>query len=236
MVDGEPVQGLQSGIADQNGDAVLFLQVDELVPDALPFVSDHLARAVGLVFLKIMGQNALPVGLAGVVQRVPMPVLHHVGTARQVRVGLQAQLPVIGKPLRKALALRLEHQIVAALYGARQVAAEGDLHAGQLVLRRMINIRSHDRHGLPVLVHIRIRIQAVGITDPVKVRVVRDELILPQVRLDDAALPCEELCRKASLVCSEFCAEAPVDRAAHIRKVLPGVDPVAPVVQPVGMV
>ena len=153
-----------------------------------------------------------------------------------MRVRLEPELSVKGKPPREALAFRFQHQIIVLLHRSCKIPAKRNLHAGQIVLGRMINVRSHNRHCLAVLIHVHFAVQAIGIPDPVKIRVVRDELILPKVRLYDFPLPHQEVRGYFPLELIEFCAEAPVDRTAHVRKILPDIHAVAPVIESERMV
>ena len=230
-VHAEPVERLQCSVADQNCRAVFLLQMKKMRTDFLPLLPDPAARPVRVILLEILRQNTLPVGFDRIVQRVPVPVLDHVGAARQMRVSLQPQLPVEGQPVREALAFRLENQIIVLLHRARKISAERNLHAGQLILRRMIDVRSHNGHRLRVLEDIDLAVQSVGVSLPGKIRVVSDELVLTEIRLHDLTLPHQEIRRQLPLEFCELRAKAGVDRPSDIRKIFPRVDPIAPVIK-----
>ena len=78
-------------------------------------VSNHAGRAVGVVFLKVMTEQPFPVGFKGVVNGMPVPVFHHVGSGSKVAVGLQPELSVIGQPVGKTLGLRFQYKVIASL-------------------------------------------------------------------------------------------------------------------------
>ncbi len=165
-----------------------------------------------------------------------MPVLHHVRAGGKVAVGLEPELSPVGEPLGKALGLGLEDVVVVGLCGPCHIAAEGDLHAGQVLLRGVIDVGAGHRKGLCVLIHVGLAVEAIGVAPPGKVRVVGHELVGSSVLVHDAPLPRKEPGNQLSLIPLELRAEAPVDRAPDIRKVLPGIHPVAPVVKTEGPV
>ena len=178
-----------------------------------------------------MAEQALPVGLDGVVDRVPVPVLDHVRAVRQVAHRLQEQLAGVRRPAGEALRLRLQHEVGRAQQPARDRPAEGDLHAGQAVLRGVIDVAARDGQALRGLLMIDRRLHAVGVIAPGKVEVVRQELTGPGVLAHDGRLPGEKLRHQLPAEALERAAQAGVDRVAHVRKVVPVVDAVAPVVQ-----
>ncbi|MNW52254.1 hypothetical protein D3C74_297690 [compost metagenome] len=80
-------------------------------------------------------------------------------------------------------------------------------------------------------------LQAVGPAGrPVEVEVLREELVVARVLAHDLGLPAQVLVDQPAAVAVERCAERAVDRAAHVGEVLPRVDAVGPVVEPVRLV
>ena len=167
-----------------------------------------------------------------------MPVHDGVGAAREVAVGLQAQLAGVGQPGRLPLGLGLQHEVVgAALDRAGHVPTERDLLAGEGGLRRVVDVDAGDVHAGRSPEVVDGRLQPVGpARPPVEVEVVREELVLARVLADDGGLPGEELLDQGTAEPVERCGEGPVDRAPDVRELLPGVDAVGPVVQAVGTV
>ena len=90
-----------------------------------------------------------------------MPVLDHVRAGREVAERLQAKLPRVGRPVRVALRLRLEDEVVpgachaasptisvraVSLDGPREIPAKCNFRARELILRRVIDIASRKSH------------------------------------------------------------------------------------------
>ena len=160
-----------------------------------------------------------------------MPVHHAVRTVGQMAEGLQAQLSFIGRPLREALGLRLDHQIIVLFQGTGQAAAKGDLLPRQFFLGRVVDIAARNGKRLCRLKMIHIRLYAEGVTLPGKVKVVGDELVRPAVFPHDLRLALKKIRHLLPLECLKGASEASIDGTDHARKFLPGIDPVAPVVQ-----
>ena len=162
---------------------------------------------------------------------MPVPVHHAVRPVGQMAEGLQAQLSLIGCPLRKALGLRLDHQVIVLFQRAGQAAAEGDLLARQLLLGRVVDITARNGERLCRLKMIHIRLHAEGMALPGKVKVVGDELIRAAVFPHDLRLAQKKIRHLLPLERLKGAAKASVDGSDHAWKFLPGIDPVAPVIQ-----
>ncbi len=230
----KPIKRGQRFVADHDGHLVALLQVDEPLSHfrSGDLAAEHARLAVGGVRFEVVAQQALPVGLEGVVDGVPVPVFHHVGAGGEVGVGLQAQLARERHPAVLALCLRFEHQIVpAVLGGAGHVAAEGDLLAGQVVLGRVVDVHAGDVHGGGGLEVVDGRLHAVGVSAPFEIEVVGDELVVMRVFAHDVGLPLQEGAHLVAAELVEFAAEGLVDGGGHVREVLPGVDAVGPIVE-----
>ena len=230
-VDPEKTQRGVGRVADEDRGFIFLFETGQVIAEPLPGVSDEGGFAVDRIFLKVMTQDTLPVGLEGVMNRVPVPVLDHAGAARDVAHRLQVQLSRIRRPPGIPLRFRLQHEVVVIFEAADDVAAERDLLAGQLVLARVINIAARHRQVLRDLVVLAVRLHAVRVIAPAEIKVVRDELVLPLVLPHHGGLPAEEIRHQLPAVAVELRRERPVDRASHVRKILPAVHPVAPVVE-----
>ena len=57
------------------------------------------------------------------------------------------------------------------------------------------------------------------------------KLVFSSIFIYNISLPAEEFVHQSSLEFLKFCAKASVDGSAHIWKILPGVDSIAPVIQ-----
>ena len=68
-------------------------------------------------------------------------------------------------------------------------------------------------------------------TGPVKIKILRDELVVALVLTNDVRLPGEKLRDEGALEALEFRGETLVDRAAHVREISPVIHAVAPVIQ-----
>ncbi len=187
---------------------------------------------IGSVFAKIMAQHPFPIGLAGVVQRMPVPVFHHIRPAGQMRKGQQTKLSVVGRPLGEALGLGLQHKIIILLQGSGQVPAKRCLRSRQSILGGMVNITSGNIQTFRRLKMIHIRLYPVRAVLPPEIKVVGNKLIFPFVLSDQSCLPSQEVRHQPSLKPLKFSSQTSVDGASHIREILPGVHRIAPVVQP----
>ena len=233
-LDEEPVECRQRLVGDHDGHLVALLQVDQTLPHLRvgDLVAEHAGLAVGRVRFEVVTQQPLPVGFEGVVDRVPVPVLHAVGAGGQVAVGMQAQLAGERQPAVLALRLGFEHQVVRAILGgAGHVAAEGDFLAGQVVLGRVVDVHAGDVHALRRLEMVHGRLHAEGVAAPLEVEVVGDELVGLGVLAHDVGLPLEEFGDLRAAEAVEFAEQRLVDCGGHVREILPRVDAVGPVVQ-----
>ena len=162
---------------------------------------------------------------------MPVPVFDHISTGCQMAERLQPQLSVIRCPLRKSLCFRLKHKIIVLFQRTSQVSAKSNLCAGQVVLRRMINVASGHGQCPCCMYMIYHRLYTVRISLPLKVKIVCDKLILAGIFLYDARLPHKKFIYQCASEFLELCTKAAVDRAAYIRKIFPCIDPVAPVIK-----
>ena len=149
-----------------------------------------------------------------------------------MRVGLQSQLAGERQPAVLALGLGFKHQVVrAVLGGAGHVAAKGDLLAGQVVLGRVVDVHAGDVHALRRLEMVDGRLHAEGIAAPFEIEIMSDELVGLGVLAHDVGLPLEEFGHLRAAEAVELAEQRLVDRAGHVREILPRVDAVGPVVQ-----
>ena len=75
------------------------------------------------------------------------------------------------------------------------------------------------------------RLYSVGISPPVKIEVMGDELIFPCILFHNIRLPLQIIIHQRSLKLLELRTKTSVNCSTHIRKIFPRIDPVAPVVQ-----
>ena len=92
--------------------AIVLFQVHQMLPDALPFISDDCAFSVGFILLQIMRQHTLPIAFDCIMNRMPMPVFDHIGSICDMRICTESQLSRIREPSQIALCFCLEYQIV----------------------------------------------------------------------------------------------------------------------------
>ena len=78
---------------------------------------------------------------------------------------------------------------------------------------------------------VYIRLNAIGISTPLKIQIMGYKLVFSSIFIYNISLPAEEFVHQSSLEFLKFCAKASVDGSAHIWKILPGVDSIAPVIQ-----
>ena len=95
----------------------------------------------------------------------------------------------------------------------------------------MVNIGACYGHAAGGVILVDLRLIAVRVIGPVKIKILRDELVVTFVLFDNVRLPGEELCDEGALKTLKFCGKTLVDRAAYIRKIRPVVHAVAPVIQ-----
>ena len=230
-IDWEPFQGGQSLIADQDCRGILLFQIYQVLRICGKLPANLFCFPIGGVFLKIMAQKTLPVGLKRIMNGMPVPVHDTVCTGSQMAVRLQPQLPRIRCPARKSLRFRLQYEIIVLLQGSCHIAAKGNLRPRQRILGRMINIHSgHSQRACRVEM-VDAWLNAVRISPPLKIEILGHKLVFSAILPDDPCLPLQEAIHQGSLVFLKLCAQASVDRSPHIRKILPRVDPIAPVVQ-----
>lgn len=149
---------------------------------------------------------------------------------------LQSKLSGIVQPAVVALCFRLQNQVVILLNGTADSAAERDLLAGEILCRRMINVKTCDGKRLSSSPLIDFRLQSERVVSPFIVKVLCNKLIGAAIFLYDGALPCEEIRYEFSLKLLIFGAQRAVDGTAHIGKVFPRVDTVAPIIQSEGVI
>ena len=178
-----------------------------------------------------MGEHALPVAFYGIVDRMPVPVFNHACTVCNVAYGLQTQLSRIRKPWVISGSLGLKYQIIITFYASCNIAAGGNLAAAQIALGRVIYIAACDIHTLGSLVLIDLRLYAVRVIVPFKVEIVSDELVISLVFFDDIGLPCKKVCHELSLEFFVFRIKTHIYGTADIRKGIPVIHTVAPVIK-----
>ena len=116
-------------------------------------------------------------------------------------------------------------------HGACEVAAKGDLGAGKVVLRRVVDVDAGDIEGPGRFKVIDIGLDAVGVAAPVEIEVLRHKLVGAGVCADETALPRQVVGHQAALEFGKCCSEAGVDGAVYGGKVGPVIDAIAPVVE-----
>ncbi len=131
-----------------------------------------------------------------------------------------------------ALCLCLQNQVIVFFDGTGNRSAEGDFRTGQILSGRVINVGSRDCNGFSGFPLVHLRLQSIGKSFPAIIEILRNELFRAGILFDDFALPCQEIRYQFSLEFLIFRAEAAVNRAPDIGKIFPGIDAVAPVVQP----
>ena len=237
-LDTKPLQRRQRLIADQDADAVRLGDPTQRFPGVGELRAQPAGLQVGRIRREVLAENPFPVGLEPVVGGVPMPVHDAVGPTGDVTQRLQPELARIWQPTQLALRLGLQDQIVGAtLDRAGQIATEGDLLASQLVLRGVIDVDASDIKGLGDGKMVDGWLQPVGpARPPVEVEIVGDELIITRILPDQLRLPRQEFRHQSAPEPVPGSGERAVDGSPHVGEVLPGVDPVRPVIEPVGAV
>ena len=227
----EPFQGGQSFIAHHNCHFIFLFQMQQAGAQLTELPSNPAGLTVYRIFLKIMAEQPLPIGFAGIVDGMPVPVHHRIRSAGKVAEGLQTKLPFIRRPLREALRLRFNQEIIVLFQGSGQIAAKGNLLSGQLVLAGMIDVTACNGHRLCRLKMIHIRLHPIGIALPGKVKIMGDKLVRPFILPDNLCLAFQEISNQLSLELLKLTAQAAVDGPRHTGEFLPGINPVAPVIQ-----
>ena len=77
---GHEVEGVLRVVAEEQGHAVLLLQVHQTVANLLQLLGTLLEFPIDAVGLAVVTEDAAPVGFLSVVQCAPVPVFHHVRT------------------------------------------------------------------------------------------------------------------------------------------------------------
>ena len=78
---------------------------------------------------------------------------------------------------------------------------------------------------------VDVRLDTKGVAPPFKVKVMGNELSLMLILIDDPGLPGKVVGHQLPLVLSKLTGQTAIDCPVHRRKVLPGVNPVRPVVK-----
>src|SRR5580765_4309404 len=103
---------------------------------------------------------------------------------------LKAKLPGIGRPLGKALRFGFDHKVVlAAAHRTGDIPSQGDLCAGKVILRGMVDIDSGHVERLRGVKVIYLGLNAVRVAAPVEIKILRDELIGSRMFADERGLP-----------------------------------------------
>ena len=107
---------------------------------------------------------------------------------------LKPKLAGIGRPLGKALCLCFDDEIIlSSAHRAGQIATEGDLRAGQVILRGMVDVDTRDIERTRRREVIDFRLDAVGVSAPIEIEVLGDELAGPRMTANQSRLPREIL-------------------------------------------
>src|SRR5699024_4252702 len=160
-------------------------------------------------------------------------------------VCLKSQLPRIRRPVFKSLCLTFQNKISAVFETSDRISAKGRLCSGQIVLCRMVNIRTCKGQRFCRLVMVNVRLHPVGIAVlrdigpeflPFKIQIVGNELIFPLVFPDQIRLPHQIIRCHLSLKRRKLRGKTAVDTASHVGEILPVMNRVAPVCKSEGLV
>ena len=174
-------------MAEEQGNTVPLLQVHQTVTNLLQLLGSLLELAIDAVGLAVVTEDAAPIGLLTVVQRAPMPVFHHVGTAREEGVHALAQLSVVGWPLvltRPARALGVglgDEEVVAAADSTHEVTRVTDPLSVLSVLHCIIDIDGR-------VLHLSERLHLVDVVETGH-EAVHDKLVGALILAHDVRLP-----------------------------------------------
>ena len=210
----------------QDGHAVLRHHAGELRPDALELGADARGLLVDAVRLEVVAEQALPIRLLAVVQRVPVPVLDHVRAVGHVRPCLQPQLSVEGRVLARRvpadrLRVGLGDEIGRPLHRSREVTHERDPPAVEPLLRVVVGVDRGDVEERRDLLRVHRGARRA-------VEVLRDPLPRLGVLADQRRLPAEEVGDEPALV--PFPLELPArgSGSRHAAAACPNCPPAAP--------
>ena len=79
IAEGHVADGVRGVGAEENSDLVFFFEIDQLRSDFFQFGSNAGDFVVGAIWFEVVREDAFPVGLLTVVQRMPVPIFDHVG-------------------------------------------------------------------------------------------------------------------------------------------------------------
>ena len=145
-----------------------------------------------------MPKHALPIRLLPGMNRMPVPVLHHIRARRKIRINIQPKLSVIRRKLARripaeCLRIRLSHQKIRPLQRPRKVTLQRLPRPIQMILRPVIRIVGHHiqrlrnlqfvdihlHHGAIVLRHKLIRPPTLPHQRSLERKIVRHPHLLP---------------------------------------------------------
>ena len=109
--------------------------------------------------------------------------------------------------------------------------AHGNFNTCQGIRRRMVNICTGYTQSFGGFPLIYFRLKTARVRRPCKVKVLGNKLILAAVFTDDACLPCKKIRDKLTAESFVFRTETSVDGTPDIRKILPVVYPVTPLIE-----
>ena len=95
----------------------------------------------------------------------------------------------------------------------------------------MVNIGSCNCQALGRMKMVYIRLNAIGISTPLKIQIMGYKLVFSSIFIYNISLPAEEFVHQSSLEFLKFCAKASIDRTTHIWKILPCINSIAPIIQ-----
>ena len=95
----------------------------------------------------------------------------------------------------------------------------------------MVNIGSCNCQALGRMQMVYIRLNAIGISTPLKIQIMGYKLVFSSIFIYNISLPAEEFVHQSSLEFLKFCAKASIDRTTYIWKILPCIDSIAPIIQ-----
>ena len=216
-------------VTEEKGHAVLFLDVHETVAYLVEFGCTSLEFGIDAVGQAFMSKNAAPIGLLTIVECGPMPVFHHVGTTREERVHVLAQLTIVGRPLVTAgpsgtLCIGFgDEEVVVLRNGTHEVARIAYPGTILLILHVVIDVDGrifHLAEGLHLVDVAEIRHEAM-----------EDKLIGTTIFVDDIDLPVEEVGGHLAVPAFPPHLVRGVGHTFAVVEVLPFVDVHAPVVE-----
>ena len=150
-------------IVNEQGRLIILFQMDQMIPDLLPFFSDHAGLAVGGIFSRSWLNRPFQYVSKLMWIECLYPVGDPVRPACKMTVRLKAELPRIRRQYLNACA-DIPGSDNFPVSGSGWNPAERDLRPRQLILRRMVDIRTQPGQAFRRFIMADIRLHAVRIT------------------------------------------------------------------------